>query len=96
MLPQVLAKVRQMFDLYCDPEVIYQALSTMNDIRPGLCVCGTRLPGCFDPFEMAVRAVLGQQITGEGGRHIGGKAHKSIWYPDKDRNTWFNAPLSRP
>jgi AraC family transcriptional regulator of adaptative response / DNA-3-methyladenine glycosylase II len=24
---------------------------------------GTRLPGCFNAFEMAVRAVLGQQIT---------------------------------
>ncbi len=35
----------------------------MNDIRPGLCVPGTRLPGCFNAFEMAVRAVLGQQIT---------------------------------
>ncbi len=35
----------------------------MNEIRPGLCVCGTRLPGCFDPFEMSARAVLGQQIT---------------------------------
>jgi AraC family transcriptional regulator of adaptative response / DNA-3-methyladenine glycosylase II len=35
----------------------------MNKIRPGLCVSGTRLPGCFNTFEMAVRAVLGQQIT---------------------------------
>lgn len=35
----------------------------MNTIRPGLCVLGTRIPGCFDAFEMAVRAVLGQQIT---------------------------------
>jgi AraC family transcriptional regulator of adaptative response / DNA-3-methyladenine glycosylase II len=26
-------------------------------------VPGIRLPGCFDPFEMSVRAVLGQQIT---------------------------------
>ena len=30
---------------------------------PGAAVLGTRLPGCFDPFETAVRAVLGQQIT---------------------------------
>ena len=35
----------------------------MNELRPGLCTLGTRLPGCFDSFEMAVRAVLGQQIT---------------------------------
>ncbi len=63
MLPQVLARVRHLFDLYCDPDAVYKALFSMNNIRPGLCVPGTRLPGCFDPFEMAVRAVLGQQIT---------------------------------
>lgn len=63
VLPQVLARVRHLFDLHCDPDAIYETLRAMNDIRPGLCVLGTRLPGCFDAFEMAVRAVLGQQIT---------------------------------
>lgn len=63
VLPQVLARVRHLFDLYCDPDAIYETLRVMNDIRPGLCVLGTRLPGCFNAFEMAVRAVLGQQIT---------------------------------
>ncbi|RAV03477.1 adenosine deaminase [Paenibacillus sp. YN15] len=63
VLPQVLARVRHLFDLYCDPNAVYETLQGMNDIRPGLCVLGTRLPGCFDAFEMAVRAVLGQQIT---------------------------------
>ena len=61
VLPRVLARVRRLFDLSCDPAAVYEALSGMNDVRPGLCVPGTRLPGCFDPFEMAVRAVLGQQ-----------------------------------
>ncbi len=63
VLPQVLARVRHLFDLYCDPEAVFESLSPMNEIRPGLCVPGIRLPGCFDAFEMAVRAVLGQQIT---------------------------------
>lgn len=63
VLPQVLAKVRHLFDLYCDPQAVYETLASMNDIRPGLSVSGTRLPGSFDAFEMAVRAVLGQQIT---------------------------------
>ena len=62
-LPQVLARVRRLFDLYCDPDAVYGTLSSMNELRPGLCTLGTRLPGCFDSFEMAVRAVLGQQIT---------------------------------
>lgn len=63
VLPQVLARVRHLFDLYCDPDAVYETLRVMNDIRPGLCVLGTRLPSCFNAFEMAVRAVLGQQIT---------------------------------
>ena len=62
-LPQVLARVRQLFDLDCEPDAICDALASMNGMRPGLCVPGTRLPGCFEPFEMAVRAVLGQQVT---------------------------------
>lgn len=63
VLPQVLARIRHLFDLYCDPGAVYETLQVMNDIRPGLCVLGARVPGCFNAFEMAVRAVLGQQIT---------------------------------
>ena len=63
VLPQALARVRHLFDLYCAPDEVYETLQVMNDIRPGLCVLGTRVPGCFNAFEMAVRAVLGQQIT---------------------------------
>ena len=63
VLPQVLARIRHLFDLYCDPDAVYEILRGMNDIRPGLCILGSRVPGCFNAFEMAVRAVLGQQIT---------------------------------
>ena len=72
-LPQVLARIRQMFDLYCDPDAVYEVISSMNDIRPGLCTIGTRLPGSFEPFEMAVRAVLGQQITVKAASTLAGR-----------------------
>ena len=62
-LPRVLARVRQLFDLHCDPAVVSEALAGMNELSPGLCAAGLRLPGCFDPFEMSLRAILGQQIT---------------------------------
>lgn len=70
VLPQVLSRIRHLFDLYCDPQAVNQGISSMNQIRPNLSICGTRVPGSFDPFEMAVRAVLGQQITIKGARTL--------------------------
>ena len=70
VLPQVMAKLRQQFDLYCQPDAVYETLASMNAIRPNMCVPGVRLPGSFDAFEMAVRAVLGQQITVKAARTL--------------------------
>lgn len=70
VLGHVLARVRCLFDLHCNPRAVQEALASMNAIRPGLCVAGTRLPGSFDPFETAVRAVLGQQITVQAARTL--------------------------
>ena len=58
ILPGVLARMKRLFDLSCDPEEIARGLGPLAAPRPGL-----RLPGAFDGFEIAVRAVLGQQIT---------------------------------
>jgi AraC family transcriptional regulator of adaptative response / DNA-3-methyladenine glycosylase II len=63
-LPAIIARVRRMFDLSADPGSIVCALSAdpvlspIVSARPGL-----RLPGAWNGFEIAVRAVLGQQIT---------------------------------
>ena len=59
----VVARVRRMFDLDCDPESVFEGLAALDDVRHGANVCGTRLPGCFDPFETCCRAVLGQQVS---------------------------------
>lgn len=61
VLSQVLKKVQQQFDLYCDPEIVNGTMKKMDDF-----LIGSRIPGCFDPFEMSVRAILGQQITVKG------------------------------
>ena len=63
-LPRIIARVRQMFDLDADPEAIGLALA--QDRRLGPLVAerpGLRVPGAWDGFELAVRAILGQQIT---------------------------------
>ncbi len=58
VLPQVIARVRGLLDLDADPQAIHAVLG--GDFPGGE---GLRVPGAFDGFELAVRAVLGQQIT---------------------------------
>ena len=57
-VPAVLARVKAAFDLGCDPAAVAAALGPLAAARPGL-----RVPGTCDPFELAVRAVAGQQIS---------------------------------
>lgn len=70
VLQQLLIRIRHLFDLSCEPDAVYSVLSAMNKIKPGLCVPGTRVPGCIDSFELLVRAVLGQQITLKAARTL--------------------------
>jgi AraC family transcriptional regulator of adaptative response / DNA-3-methyladenine glycosylase II len=70
VLPRVLARVRALFDLDCDPARVSRTLSALDAVKPGLFVPGVRVPGCFDPFEMAVRAILGQQVTVKAARTL--------------------------
>ena len=64
VLPAIIARVRRVFDLSADPQAICAqlardpVLAPLVAARPGL-----RVPGAWDGFELAVRAVLGQQIT---------------------------------
>lgn len=64
ILPALLARVRDLFDLTARPDMINKhlrrdkALSPLVKARPG-----TRIPGAFNGFEMGLRAILGQQVT---------------------------------
>ena len=64
LLPKVIARVREAFDLVADPDVIGAHLGQDLALQ-GLVLCrpGLRVPGAFDPFEIGIRAILGQQIT---------------------------------
>jgi AraC family transcriptional regulator of adaptative response / DNA-3-methyladenine glycosylase II len=63
LLPLV-TKVRRMFDLDADPASIHAHLSQDARLRELLArFPGLRLPGAWDGFELAVRAVLGQQVS---------------------------------
>lgn len=64
VLPQVLARLRRTLDLDANAPVIDAhlgadlRLAALVQITPGL-----RVPGAFDGFELALRAILGQQVT---------------------------------
>jgi AraC family transcriptional regulator of adaptative response / DNA-3-methyladenine glycosylase II len=63
-LPMILARVRRVFDLAADPVMIGQHLAADPTLKPLLQARpGLRVPGAWDGFELAVRAILGQQIT---------------------------------
>jgi AraC family transcriptional regulator, regulatory protein of adaptative response / DNA-3-methyladenine glycosylase II len=60
----LVAKLRRLFDLDADPHVIHAALAADARLRRSLQRRpGLRLPGAWDGFELAVRAVLGQQVS---------------------------------
>jgi AraC family transcriptional regulator of adaptative response / DNA-3-methyladenine glycosylase II len=73
-LPTIVARVRRVFDLGADMRAITAhlaedpRLASLIAARPGL-----RVPGAWDGFELAVRAVLGQQITVTAARHLAAK-----------------------
>ena len=68
VLPPVLSRVKALMDLACNPAEVAQALGALAKGRHGL-----RVPGAFDGFEIAVRAILGQQVTVAGARTLAGR-----------------------
>ncbi|MDX1498206.1 MAG: AlkA N-terminal domain-containing protein, partial [Salinisphaeraceae bacterium] len=73
-LAQVTARIRQQFDLAADPMNINRQLrkdallAPLIKRHPGL-----RLPGAWDPFELGVRAILGQQVSVAAARTLAGR-----------------------
>jgi AraC family transcriptional regulator, regulatory protein of adaptative response / DNA-3-methyladenine glycosylase II len=76
------ARVRRMFDLDADPMRINAHLSADRLLagyigrRPGL-----RVPGCWDWFELGVRAILGQQVTVAGATTLAGRLVQQFGRP---------------
>jgi AraC family transcriptional regulator of adaptative response / DNA-3-methyladenine glycosylase II len=77
----LLPRLGQLFDLSAKPNVIAERL--MRGVlaetvarNPGL-----RVPGAFDGFELAVRAILGQQITVKGATTLAGRFVEAFGEP---------------
>ena len=73
-LPAIIARVRRVFDLASDPVAIGAHLSQDPVLAPLVAGrLGLRVPGAWDGFELAVRAILGQQISVPAATRLAGR-----------------------
>ena len=71
--PDIVARLRRLFDADADPEAIDGHLAENATLAPRVqAEPGIRVPGVWDPFEGAVRAVLGQQVSVDRATHLAG------------------------
>jgi AraC family transcriptional regulator of adaptative response / DNA-3-methyladenine glycosylase II len=90
-LPVLLARVKNLFDLACRPDEIAEALGPLAQERPGL-----RLPGAIDGFEIAVRAILGQQVTVKAATTISGRFVRAFGEPFATPHAALSRLVPRP
>ncbi len=70
-LAPAVARCRRLLDLDADPVAVDAALALDPALAPSVAKeAGVRVPGAVDGFEMAVRAVVGQQISVAGARTV--------------------------
>lgn len=90
-LPGLIWRVRALCDLDADPMAIDAVLGA--DFPGG---AGLRVPGALDGFELAVRAVLGQQVTVAAARTLAGRLVTrfgvAVSTPDPTLNRLFPTP----
>lgn len=85
MLFLIVERVRRLFDLAAEPSEIERHLGRDPLLterlrrRPGL-----RVPGAWDGFELAVRAILGQQISVKGASTLAGRIASAFGKPYGD------------
>jgi AraC family transcriptional regulator of adaptative response / DNA-3-methyladenine glycosylase II len=76
VLPPLLARIKALMDLSCNPTEVAGVLGELAQRRPGM-----RVPGAFDGFEVAVRTIIGQQVTVAAARTIAGRFAAALGDP---------------
>ena len=91
-LDRLVARARRMLDLEADPGAITEhlghdrALASRVRRAPGM-----RIPGAWDPFELAVRAVLGQQVSVAAATTLAGRLVATFGTPAAGGGTLTHA-----
>lgn len=70
----IVARVRALFDLDARPDLVDEHLRRDRALAAHVArVPGMRVPGAFDAWELAVRAILGQQVSVRGATTVSGR-----------------------
>jgi len=86
-LASAVARCRRLLDLDADAQAIYEALGDDPILHTALTQePGRRVPGHVDGFELAVRAVLGQQVSVAGARTLAGRLTANLGAPMATRS----------
>ena len=82
VLPALLNRVRDLFDLNARPEIISGHLAQDKVLGPLVKANpGMRVPGAFNGFELGLRAILGQQVTVKSATTVAGRLVASFGEP---------------
>jgi len=82
---RIVERVRAIFDVGADPAAIAKRLQVDARLKPVLRAHpGLRVPGCWDGFEMAVRAILGQQVSVKGASTMAGRVAAEFGVPSPE------------
>jgi AraC family transcriptional regulator of adaptative response / DNA-3-methyladenine glycosylase II len=82
VLPALLNRARDLFDLNARPEIISGHLAQDKILGPLVKANpGMRVPGAFNGFEMGLRAILGQQVTVKSATTVAGRLVASFGEP---------------
>ena len=81
-LAPAVQRCRRLLDLDADPEAVSAFLSRSELLRPAVAACpGRRVPGHVDGAELAIRAVLGQQVSVAAARRLGARLTAAFGKP---------------
>lgn len=94
-LVAVVARVRRLLDLDADPIAVDAVLGNDPALSPAVLKRpGLRSPGTVDGFEMAVRTIVGQQISVSGARKVLGRIVAEHGRPAFDGEPWLLFPTA--
>ncbi len=81
-LIHIVERIRAMFDLNADWTAIVKSLRSDPELAASVHANpGLRVPGCWSGFELAIRAILGQQVTVKGATLLAGRITTAFGKP---------------